>query len=213
MRPEPPLICVTGPDGSGKTTQIARLAERLEGRGKVKAAAVTIWDLLLDPASRGRVAFRTPAEVDSYLEILHPTSRALFLYHCLYEALRLALRRKAQVLLLNAYWYKYYAVEVAHGGSPEELRSLARIFPQPALTFYLRVDPEEAFRRKAGLSGYETGFASPRSREAFVSFQGKAQEALHSLALELGFVELNGRESPDSLAERILERIQQEALC
>jgi thymidylate kinase len=30
----PKLVCVTGPDGSGKTTQIARIAERLERRAK-----------------------------------------------------------------------------------------------------------------------------------------------------------------------------------
>ena len=45
------LICVTGPDGSGKTTQIARIAEALSRRGKQKIVPMTIWDMLLDPST------------------------------------------------------------------------------------------------------------------------------------------------------------------
>ncbi len=211
MDKQPKLICVSGPDGSGKTTQITKLAERLVRRGKLKVVAVTIWDLLLDPASKHKVAFRSPAEVDAYLEILHPTARALFLYHCFFQALVQARKREPDLCLVNAYWYKYYATEVAHGGDPETLRRVAEIFPEPALTFCLKVDPEEAFRRKERLSGYETGFANPRTKEAFVAFQTRAQQALEELAKSRGWVELNGRESMDSLTDAILARIEREA--
>lgn len=211
MGTEPKLVCVSGPDGSGKTTQITKLAERLVRRGKLKVVAVTIWDLLLDPASKHKVAFRSPSEVDAYLEILHPTARTLFLYHCFFQALVQAQKREPDLCLINAYWYKYYATEVAHGGDPETLRRIAEIFPEPALTFYLKVDPEEAFRRKAQLSGYETGFAVPRSREAFVSFQKRAHAALEDLAKRRGWVQLNGKESADSLTDAILGKIEGDA--
>jgi thymidylate kinase len=201
------LICVTGPDGSGKTTQIGKIAERLERKGGRKAVPVTIWDLLLDPATKGKIPFRSPAEVDAYLEVLHPTSRGLFLYHCFHQALALAQRRKPDVVLLNAYWYKYYATEVAHGGDPERLAHVAEIFPEPTLTFYLKVDPEEAFRRKAHLSGYETGFANPRSKEAFVAFQKKAHDVLDRLAKQKNWIELNGTESVDALTELIFKQV------
>lgn len=209
MAESPKLICVTGPDGSGKTTQITKLAERLARRGKLKVVAVTIWDLLLDPASKHKAGFRSPAEVDSYLEILHPIARGMFLYHCFYQALVQARRREPDVCLLNAYWYKYYATEVAHGGEAKGLRRLADVFPEPAVTFYLHVDPEEAFRRKAHLSGYETGFANPKTKEAFVAFQTRAQGALGELKREKGWVELNGKESVDALTDSILARIDQ----
>lgn len=202
----PKLICVTGPDGSGKTTQIAKLAERLERRGKRKVAGVTIWDLLLDPSVKTKVPFRSPAEVDAYLEVLHPTSRAMFLFHCFYQALELAKRRGPDVCLLNAYWYKYYATEVAHGGDPEVLRRLASVFPEPDLTFYLKVDPEEAFRRKARLSGYESGFPRERNRAAFVEFQIRAHRALDGLSN--AWVPLNGTEPIDALTDQILARIE-----
>jgi thymidylate kinase len=210
MPATPKLICVTGPDGSGKTTQISKLAESLERRGKRKVAPVTIWDLLLDPATRGKVMFRSPQEVDEYLEVLHPTARTLFLFHCFYQALELAKKRHPDVCLLNAYWYKYYATEVAHGGDGATLRRLAEIFPEPALTFFLDVAPEEAFRRKAALSGYETGFANPRSKEAFLGFQARAHGALHELPQRARWVALDGKESADALAATILERIDAE---
>jgi len=205
------LICVTGPDGSGKTTQIAKLAERLTRKGKRKVVAVTIWDLLLDPASKHRTPFRSPAEVDSYLEILHPISRGYFLYHCFYQALAQAQRREPEICLVNAYWYKYYATEVAHGGEAGTLRRMAEPFPEPSLTFYLHVDPEEAFRRKAHLSGYETGFANPKTKEAFIAFQARAQAALRDLRLERKWVELNGKESADVLTDSILDGIDRSA--
>ena len=59
------LICVTGPDGAGKTTQIARIGEALSKRGKKRIVPMTIWDMLLDPSTRGRVGFKSPTELDS----------------------------------------------------------------------------------------------------------------------------------------------------
>ncbi|MBI4508016.1 MAG: hypothetical protein HY698_00170 [Deltaproteobacteria bacterium] len=210
MGAEPKLICVTGPDGAGKTTQIGRIAKGLEKQGKQKVIPVTVWDLLIDPASKGRVPFRSPREVDLYLQILGSTPRALFLYHCFYQALEMARGRNPSALLVNAYWYKYFATEVAHGGDTSLLLRLAEIFPEPAITFYLRVTPEEAFRRKASLSGYETGFSSNKSEEAFVAFQRRSTAVLDELARERGWIELNGNESPESLTELIVKRIDSE---
>ena len=53
MASGPKLICVTGPDGAGKTTQIARIGEALSKRGKKKIVPMTIWDMLLDPSDAG----------------------------------------------------------------------------------------------------------------------------------------------------------------
>jgi thymidylate kinase len=206
----PRLVCVTGPDGSGKTTQIGKLAEALTRRGQGPVAAVTIWDLLLDPSAKGMTGFQSPGEVDAYLSLLHPTARALFLYHCFYQALELAYARRPKLCLLNAYWYKYYATEVAHGGDAELLLAPTAVFPEPALTFYLSVSPEESGRRKAGLSGYETGFADPPTPEAFVAFQRKAQVVLEQQAARRGWVRLDGKESVTQVTDLILARMEGE---
>lgn len=208
MSDRPKLICITGPDGSGKTTQMIKIAERLEHRGGKKVATVTIWDLLLDPVSKNKLMFRGPSEVDPYLEILDPIARGFFLYHCFYQALELAKRREPDICLLNAYWYKYYATEVAHGGDPEKLRHMAEVFPDPDVTVHLQITPEEAFDRKAELSGYETGFAKPRSKEAFVTFQKTAHKAMEELATKDKWIRMNGTNSIDEVTAEILNKIE-----
>ena len=208
MSNTPKLVCVTGPDGAGKTTQISRLAEALESQGKFSIAVATIWDLLLDPETAPKVGFRSPIEVDRFLQILSPLSRALYLYNCFNEALVRARARQPDVLLINSYWYKYYATEVAHGADAEQILAIAeRVFAEPDTTFYLEVDPRAAFARKAVLSGYETGFAEPRSEEAFVAFQVKAQAALAEQARRRRWISLDGNEPIESLTGMILARI------
>lgn len=203
------LICVTGPDGSGKTTQIARIGEALSKRGKKRIVPMTVWDMLLDPSTRGRVGFKSPAELDSFLEVLSPMARMLFLSHCLYAALDLALARKPDIILANGYWYKYWATEIAHGGDPVAMLALMDVFPEPLLTFCLDIDAEEAFRRKAKLSGYESGFAAERTLDAFTAFQARARPPLERLAQEKQWIRLNGSEPASSLSDAIVSRIDQ----
>jgi thymidylate kinase len=198
---------VTGPDGSGKTTQIARIGEALSKRGKKKIVAMTIWDMLLDPSTRGRVAFKSPVELDSFLEILTPMARMLFLSHCLYTALDLAVKRKPDIILANGYWYKYWATEVAHGGDAEAMLDLMKVFPEPVLTFCLDISVDEAFTRKAKLSGYETGFGAERTLETFAAFQARARPSLERLAQEKQWIRLDGKEPASALSEAILSRI------
>jgi thymidylate kinase len=205
----PPLLCVTGPDGAGKTTQIERLVARLENDAKRKVAAVTIWDLLLDPSTRPKVGFKSPGEVDDYLSMLHPISRALFCFHCLYQALELARSREPELLLVDGYWYKYFATEIAHGGDPVALRKIASIFPEPAMTFYLTLSPTEAYGRKATLSGYETGFDEGKKAEAFHEFQRVSGRVLEELAREFEWRRLDGTETIEALTDEIVAGIDQ----
>lgn len=204
---DPLWYCVTGADGAGKTTQIQHLAERLErGAGK-KVAVVTVWDLLLDPKTQDLVAFEEPQEVDRYLGVLGSTSRALFMFHCLYQAVDMARRKEPDVILLNSYWYKYYATEIAHGGDATDLRRITSVFPQPECTFYLRLSPEAAAERKAVLSGYESGFADPRTKEAFLAFQRPAHAALEELAAEFSWTCLDGTLDEKAITEQLLAEV------
>ena len=134
------IACVTGPDGSGKSTQVAAVAGWLRKEGH-SVAISQIWDPMLDPAFAGRALFDSPAKADAYLELLDSTSRMYFLCHALQESLVRARARETDVVLLNAYWYKYHAVEVAHGGDAPTLRTINSVLPEPDVTFYLRIPP------------------------------------------------------------------------
>jgi thymidylate kinase len=200
------IACVTGPDGSGKSTQVAAVAGWLRKEGH-SVAISQIWDPMLDPAFAGRALFDSPAKADAYLELLDSTSRMYFLCHALQESLVRARARETDVVLLNAYWYKYHAVEVAHGGDAPTLRTINSVLPEPDVTFYLRIPPALAARRKERFTGYETGFAAARTAAAFESFQVVAAREMAALAGELGWVALPGEEPATTITERIVTQL------
>ncbi len=196
------LICIAGGDGSGKTTQIARLSAALQAQGHA-IAPVTIWDAFLDTSVASKLPFRS-ADIYGYLKLLSPVSRAHFLFHALHLALELAGRRDADTVLLNAYWYKYFATEVAHGGEPSVLRQLAAGFPEPDLTFYLTISPPDALARKRQRSDYESGYGDA---DEFLAFQERSQATIDTLADEFAWIRLDGATAPTDLTTAMLERI------
>jgi thymidylate kinase len=196
------IACVTGLDGAGKSTQVDELAARLRRDGR-SVAVSTIWDLVLDPEFAGRSLFEKPSDADGYLAMLEPTARMYFLCHSLRESLARTLARETDVVLLNAYWYKYYSTEVGHGGDPAVLRTITSVLPEPDVTFYLRISVAEAARRKGEFSAYESGFAPTRSAEAFAAFQGVVLREFEGLAAELDWVALSSDSPPGELTDRM----------
>lgn len=199
----PLYVCISGPDGSGKSTLCERLMRRFGAEGRYRAQEVTIWDMLYEPGYQDKVGFRSPKEVDAYLALLSPTARTLYLFHCLAQAMEIAATKAADILLLNSYWYKYYATEIAHGGDPEILRPLTAVFPEPDLTWYLRVSTDETYRRKEKISGYESGFSPTRSQEDFAAFQHKAHRTLDELKKVLQWSELDGTRGIEDLTNEL----------
>jgi dTMP kinase len=198
------LVCVTGADGSGKSTLIRVLAEGLVARGR-SVAVVSVWDLYSD--QRVRDVFRSRALLMDYLAALSPMSRCYFLLHALRGALDGA--PPADVLLLDAYWYKYMAGEAAHGVPPRVLLGLVQDFPRPDSIWYLNAPTELAAERKPGFSAYETGFADA-SREAFIAFQEKLKRHLLEFARNEGvpLIHLDPLlECPEQLARRIVAHL------
>lgn len=200
-----PIVCITGGDGSGKTTQIARLAAEL-GKAGVTVAPITIWDAFLDPATSSKLPFAKPADVYGYLQLLEPVARTHFLYHSLHLALDLASQRRADVLLVNSHWYKYFATEAAYGGDLLVLRQLAAGFFDPDLTFYLRLTPEEALERKQRRTDYESGYGT--DDEAFLRLQSSSHKTLDALADELDWIEIPATEQVDDITARMLGHIE-----
>jgi phosphohistidine swiveling domain-containing protein/thymidylate kinase len=200
------IVCVTGGDGAGKSTQIAAVIQALARTGQA-ACEVTIWDALSDDTMRDRIPFESRADVYRYLELLTPTSRIHFLFHALQLAIDLAAAKGADILLLNGHWYKYLATEAAHGGDPHVLRALTAGFPEPDQTFYLSITPAEALNRKTRRSDYESGYGDEAE---FIEFQRRSRQVLDDLATELGWTQLDGTACPDQLTEAILKGMAEE---
>lgn len=170
------LICITGPDGSGKSTLINVLKARLPG-----SIVVSMWDAIRDPARRNLLPFNNLGEVDVYLSHLHHESRALLLMHCLAEAMAMAKDMNAPFILVDSYWYKYFATEKAHGTSGEYLAKLVSLFETPDFTFYMDAGQDLTYDRKKKFTRYECGFAKEQDEKSFKIFQKRVIEHFQEL--------------------------------
>lgn len=160
------LICITGPDGSGKSTLIDAVKDQLPD-----SVVVSIWDLIKDPNMQNIVPFKKPEEIDIYLSHLHHKSRSLFLMHCLTEAMEMARKKNASYILTDSYWYKYYATEIAHGTPSDYLDKLISLFEKPDFIFYINALEKLTAKRKKSFSRYECGFARKVNEQTFMDFQ------------------------------------------
>ena len=102
------LIAITGTDGTGKSTLCRNLCAKYS-----TFKEVSIWD-----AMSGSL-FHSKKDIDEYLCSLSANARLLFLSHALIQALDMAGKSKVEVLLLNGYYYKYFASELALGADLE----------------------------------------------------------------------------------------------
>lgn len=207
---EPTTICLTGGDGSGKSTQIAGLRDVLITR-EISVGVVSIWDAFADPEVGAQMPVKDPSDIYGYLRLLGPNSRPLFLFHALHLALERAQTRHPSVLLLDGYWYKYFAAEVAHGADPAALRDLVASFPEPDVTFHLSISAEEALLRKSRRSDYEGGFTTdPRE---FVRFQSRTRGVLETLARELHWINVDAELPPAEITGLLVHQMEKGQGC
>jgi thymidylate kinase len=170
------LVCFTGIDGSGKTTQAKLLVDWLESQG-VKSTYVwsrgevrAIRSLLLFMGRRalGTSAREISSDGKSYREYQSRKSRLMenSMVRTLWSAMtyvehlfqiNLDIRRKMQdefVVVCDRYqWDSSVDMAVLNKKDPEWLSSrlnrfMWKLVPRPAITFFIDIPPEEAIRRK-----------------------------------------------------------------
>lgn len=195
-------IVISGADGTGKTTLIDGLAKRLRAEGR-SVACVSLWDLYQAP-ELPRI-FTSRGEAQQYLRSVSSRSRVHFFLHCLYGALdRAEAAGPVDVLLIDAYWYKYLAGERALGHS-FALEGLVADFPVPDVILELDAPPEQTAARKQTFGLYECGLVSA-DRGSFVAFQRKLRPLLSAVVREqpTRLVELDATRGPAVSLENAL---------
>jgi len=157
------LICITGPDGSGKTTVIDELR-------KIFAPSdhAHIWKLL---GMTSGLPFRSKEDIDSFLCQLSPDSRLLFLAHAFKFAIDSCMGSANEYVFINGYYYKYFASELVLGASRELAADLMKIFPEPDITFFLDYPMKATAERKITFSRYECGLSDKPGINSFIEFQ------------------------------------------
>ena len=175
----PPLITFEGIDGSGKTTQMGRLSERLKALGRpfmtTREPGATdigrqIRQILLDPKNR---AMRPDVELLLYMadRIQH-----------LEEQIRPALE-KGQLVLCD----RYHDATLAYQGGGRGLdlgwlKPLEAKLVKPLRTYFIRIDPEES-RSRLDRRNRDQGMDNCRLEEEDLAFFRAVDRGYQQLAL------------------------------
>ena len=193
------LIVIEGADGSGRSTQINRLVEWMEGCGhattQVGLKRSTLVSEELDRAQHGNTLSRTT------LSLFYATDFADQLENVILPSLRAGM-----MVLSDRYIYTLMARDLVRGMDEEWLKNLYGIALVPDAVFYLNVSPEElvqrTFQKKLALDYWESGMDIGLSRDMFDSFlkyQTLAEEQFKHLQSIYGFTIVDGHRSVEAI--------------
>ena len=201
------LITFEGPDGCGKTTQIALLEEALIQQGhsiyRTREPGGThigeeIRDVLHDPAH---------TEMDPRTEILlYSASRAQLVA----EKIRPALAQ-GQIVLCDRFFDSTYAYQgYGHGLDLNVLRAITEFATdglKPDVTLYLDIDPEEGLKRRLRDQAAEWN----RLDEMTLAFHQRVHQGYAELieAEPDRWVIIDGMHSPSQVQQIVQETVRQ----
>jgi dTMP kinase len=201
------LIVMEGADGSGRSTQIARLVEWLETCGhattQVGLKRSSLVSKELEQAQEGNILSRTT------LSLFYATDFADQLENIILPALKAGF-----IVLADRYIYTLMARDMVRGMDEAWLKNLYGIAPVPDAVFYLSVEPEELVQRNlsknATLDYWESGMDLGLSRDVFDSFlkyQGSMQNAFKALQKTYGFDIVDANRSVNSVTKELRKKI------
>ncbi len=200
------LIVVEGADGSGRSTQIARVVSWLEGRGhatvQVGLKRSTLVSEELVRAQQGNILSRTT------LSLFYATDFADQLENIILPALKAGF-----MVLADRYIYTLMVRDLVRGMDEAWVKNLYSIALVPDAVFYLQVSAEELvqrnFAKNHALDYWESGMDLGLSRDMFDSFmryQTLVAEKFQSLQKTYGFTILDGNR-PAEVTNRELQHM------
>jgi dTMP kinase len=202
------LIVIEGPDGSGRSTQIAALTNWLEGRGyaveQVGLKRSTLIGAELAQAKQGNVL--SPRT----LSLFYATDFADQLENRIIPALRAGF-----IVLADRYIYTLMARDIVRGAEFEWLRSVYSIALVPDIVMYLRVTPQRLLERYIyrgrELDYWESGMDIGFSRswyDSFIRYQTEVHREFAKMQALYGFVTVNGMRTPRAVTRDLQTRIE-----
>jgi dTMP kinase len=197
------LIAVEGADGSGRSTQIARMVAWLETCGhatvQVGLKRSTLVSEELERAQDGNILSRTT------LSLFYATDFADQLENIILPSLKAGF-----IVLADRYIYTLMARDMVRGMDETWLKNLYGIAPEPDAVFYLAVEAEELVQRnlskKATLDYWESGMSRDMF-DSFVKYQTAMQTAFRQLQRTYGFTIVNGNQLVDAVTAELRKKI------
>lgn len=202
------LIVVEGADGSGRSTQIARLVNWLEGRGhatiQVGLKRSNLVSEELDQAKQGNIlSHRT-------LSLFYATDFADQLENTILPALRAGF-----MVLADRYVYTLMVRDLVRGLELDWLINLYGLAPVPDAVFYLKVSTEKLlqrnFEKKHSLDYWESGMDLGLSQEifhSFIAYQKLIGKQFQQLQRRFGFQVVNGDRTADAINRELRSKIE-----
>lgn len=202
------LIVIEGADGSGRSTQIAKLRDWLERNGyAIAEVGLSRSDLVsedLDKAKEGH----TLAPIT--LSLFYATDFADQLENKIIPALR-----SGFIVLADRYIYSLMARAIVRGVDPDWIREVYGIALVPDVVFYLDVTPkalaERNFRKNTILDYWESGMDIRQSGDmydCFIHYQRQMQKIFREMQSGYGFQIINGNRSPGSILQELQAKIE-----
>jgi thymidylate kinase len=183
------IIAMDGPDGAGKSTQIVRLARWARERG-LDCRVVSKWDLFDETAHPEARFLRgtTLEELRVCISEMPTPARAMFLMWLISSAANPDTAPDCDLLVIDGYWMKHAAAELAYGCDPRLVTAAGEAFPPVDAVVYLDVTPEAALARKGSdLSPYECGRDPACAPRSFLAHQRTVRERLLGWASARGW--------------------------
>lgn len=202
------LVVVEGADGSGRSTQISRLVEWLEGSGhatvQVGLKRSTLVSEELGQAQNGNILSHTT------MSLFYATDFADQLENVILPSLRAGF-----VVLADRYIYTLMARDMVRGMDEAWLKNLYGIALEPDAVFYLNVSPEHLvqrnFAKTQALDYWESGMDLGLSRDmfdSFIQYQGRMRDQFKRLQTLYGFTMIDGDRSADEISGELRTKTQ-----
>ncbi len=172
-------ICITGLDGSGKSTQVKRLAKKLKN-----CRTSSVWDLITRPEFQEWSVYKTPPDIEKYVMNLSSTARTLFVFHTFQEAYERAIQSDVEYVIFDGFWYKYLAIELAMGCDKGLGDFLKTQYKTPDFVFYLDLPNSSLQKRKPTISHYESGNKDQIDYTNFLKIQKSAKQLIEEFLPE-----------------------------
>jgi len=202
------LVVIEGADGSGRSTQIARLVQWLEGCGhatvQVGLKRSTLVSEELEQAKQGNILSHLT------MSLFYATDFADQLENIILPALKAGF-----IVLADRYIYTLMVRDLVRGLDEAWLKNLYGISVVPDAVFYLNVSPEllvqRNFQKIQALDYWESGMDIGLSRDMFDSFlkyQALVETEFRRLQATYGFTIVNGERSMEEISSELQERVE-----
>jgi dTMP kinase len=202
------LIVMEGADGSGRSTQIARLVQWLEASGhatvQVGLKRSTLVSEELDQAKQGNILSHLT------MTLFYATDFADQLEHIILPSLKAGF-----IVLADRYIYTLMVRDLVRNVDQRWVENLYGIALVPDAVFYLNVSADQLvqrnFEKNHTLDFWESGMDMGLSRDMFDSFlkyQALVNEAFRRLEKAYDFIMVDGNRSAEEVNAELRRRIE-----